>query len=252
MLTDILCSYELLSSDSEDEPAATGLTDSFYSLRMASSNESTSTLEAGNIDGEEQVPQHRASIASQGSEDSHAGAESFVALNAASINDSLQHGHDASTIQLELQSQRMAQNASEHQVRRAVSSGVCRYLHESQKQGKQVYQVVQGMKPVLERIVFDGKEDKKTDQVDFLLSCQADLAKRPTGPDIFASVCNGLYLIEGWDQEGVFQGDAFEQWWEDARSQKTPEVAKVRDKLQKFIELVTADSEDEDESDSDE
>lgn len=175
-------------------------------------------------------------------------------MNAASINDSLQNGHDVSTIQLELQSQRMAVNASEHQVRHAVASGLCRYVLESKKQGKQIYQVVSSMRQVFERMVFDGQEEQKSDQVDFLLLCQAELAKKNGGSDIFSSMCSGLYQIEDWEHEGVFEGEAFEQWWQDERSQKTAELKVVRDKLEKFIELVTTESSegDEDESEEDE
>ena len=156
-----------------------------------------------------------------------------------------------STIQLELQSQRMAANASEQQVRHSVVTGLCRWLSDTQKQGKQVHQIVHSMKSVFERTVFDSNDKEKVDQVDYLTLLQMDATKRLNGVEMFSSMCNGLYLIEDWDQEGVFQAEAFEQWWESAEAQKTAELTRVREKMRKFIDLVTAES-DEDDSDSDE
>ena len=170
-------------------------------------------------------------------------------MNAASINDSLQHGHDVSTIQLELQSQRMAQNASEHQVRQAVAHGLCRFLAESRKTRDEIKAIIANLRPLFERVVFDSKEKKKDDQIDLLLLCQSDLVTRGGGTSIFGHICNGLYLIDDWDQEGVFQAETFEQWFEDKRSQKTGELNDLRNSLQGFMNVITAESEDEDEDD---
>ena len=246
--------FDLLASDTENEDAASTLTDSFYNLDVLSSRESTSTLASDVSENDADGPLHRASFASQGSVDSRtdAPADAFVTVNAASILDSLKQGHDVSTIQLELQSQRMAQNATEHQVRQAVANGLCRYLFEGEKKGKQLMQLIQQMKSMFERIVFDASQARKDDQVDFLLLCQAETGEKTGGEEVFGNICNGLYTVDDWDQDGVFTSEAFEQWWEDERSQKSDELRRVRSRLEKFIVIVTADDDEDDGDDSDE
>lgn len=190
-------------------------------------------------------------MVSVGSDDSHANpaAESFVGEAAGSIYDSLKQSQDPSTIQLELQGLRMAANASEHHVRRAVVGGLMRYVCEAHKSGKQVKDILADNKTLVERTVFDAGAEQKVDQVDFLLLTQSDMVNCPQGEGVFQAVCNGLYLIE---DEGLFDEDAFQQWWDDARSQGSADLKRIRTKMQQFMEVIANDDEDEDDDDEDE
>ena len=249
-ITQLADTFDVLTPDAHDSEDAAGLNATLYNLLLTGSQESISTLASNMSDTSgSDIRIHRASFTSQDSTSSPLprGADDFVAINASSIVDSLKQGHDVFTIQLELQSQRMAQNASEHQVRQAVATALNRYVFETAQKGPKVVELVQQLKTMFERIVFDSTETQKPDQVDFLLLCQSEATKKDGGAEIFGNICNGLYTVDDWEQDGTFSGEAFEQWWNDDRSQESEELRRMRGRLKKFIEIVTAEEDEDDE-----
>lgn len=87
--------------------------------------------------------------------------------------------------------------------------------------------------------------------MDFLLLLQAETAKwsAALGESTFQALCNGLYLV---DEEGLFEVEAYQQWWEDPRSQSPDSMARLREKLQQFMDVIGEDSEEDSGDDSDE
>lgn len=222
---------------------------------LSTSADSISTLDSHSSDDE---PVHRSdsmagSFISQASDENpntSRTADTFHQDATSSIYDSLQKGHDVSTIQLELQGLRMAANATDHQLRRAVATAFMRYLAEARKPDASIEDVLEKNKMVLERTIFDKDADKKTDQVDFLLLAQTELAKKSDGEMILGSVCHALYKHDVLEEEGL------QQWWGDERSYATAEMKLVRGKtgelLKKLAELDSGnEDEEEDEDDSD-
>lgn len=216
-------------------------------LKLSPSKESISTIHS---DSEDELSEEGAELVptlSAGSDESGQGAagEAFVTEAANSIYDGLKQSHDSSTIQLELQGLRMSANASEHQVRRAVVGGLMRHLAEATAAGQQAKNIVAESKTLVERTVFDGSSSSgKPDQADFLLLAQGETAKRGPGSEgLFVGLCNGLYLVEDFD-DGVFETDAFEAWWADERSQGSKDLERVRAKMEQFMSVIGDDEDD--------
>lgn len=180
----------------------------------------------------------------------HAAGGGFVHDAAVSIYDSLEQGHDVSTIQLELQGLRMAANASEHQIRQAVAAGLVQFISQAEGARAQPKTVLSANKSIIERTIFDASQKEKTDQVDFLLLTQVNLARRQGGDSLLMSICNDLYLLDTFEED-LFEVDAFKQWWNDGRSTATEEMKQVREKTARFIEIVV-DEDEESESEEDE
>lgn len=170
-----------------------------------------------------------------------------------SIFDSLRDGVSADVVQLELVSLRMTANASDVQVRRAIVSSFMKYIQQLMEGGKNagdaVHQVFSTYQEVVDRTLFDRNKDQKKDQVDLLLQLQQDLVHRNKGANVLLFTAKELYDLELVDEE------AYEQWWNDARSSETEEMRNVRTSAQQFVEwLANAEEEDsseEEESDED-
>lgn len=130
----------------------------------------------------------------------------------------------------------MTANASEHHVRRAVVTGLTKYLAEARHaQGTKfsVRYVLEKNMMLIERTIYDKEaQDLKPDQVDFLLLAQTELAKHPGGDAVLLTLCNDLYLLD------VLEEEAYEQWWEDARSQANEEMKDVRLKTAPWIKAL--------------
>ncbi len=216
------------------------------------STDSISTLDSDTSDDE---PVQRSgstagsfiSQASDESQNTNRTAETFHQDATSSILDSLQKGHDVSTIQLELQGLRMSANATDHQLRRAVTTAFMRYIAEARKSGVSTQNVLSKNKMVLDRTIFDKDADEKTDQVDFLLLAQTELAKKSDGEIVLRSVCHELYMLDVLEEVGL------QQWWNDGRSSATVEMKLVRGKTGELLKkLAELDSESEDEKEDEE
>lgn len=220
--------------------------------RWSTSQESISTVnsDASSRDGQEAELHRKDSAVSEVSDESHGNeaSENFVQDAAGSIFDSLQKGHSQSTIQLELQAQRMAADATAHQVRKAVVRGLVRHMSESKKAGRLPKEVLSANREIIERTLFDSSDAQKSDQVDFLLLVQGDLAKRADGDTLLKSICYDLYMLDDFEKD-LFDVDAFKQWWQDKRSTETQDMKSVRQRTAVVMEAI---EENEDEEDDDE
>ena len=170
----------------------------------------------------------------------------FVSESTSNIFDSLNEGHDATTIHLELQAFRMAMNADEHEVRVAIGTALVQHL---ERENTSVSEALSRLKLVVERSVFDTAKSLKSDQVDFLLVLQGACLKFSSGHggDLLFKISKHLYSMDL--EEEQFDDAAFLQWWDDPQSQGNEEMKKVRAKTKELIEICasTSDEEDEDE-----
>ncbi|KAI9653478.1 MAG: hypothetical protein M1831_006026 [Alyxoria varia] len=172
--------------------------------------------------------------------------KNFVLESTSNIFDSLNEGHDATTIHLELQAFRMAMNADEHEVRVAIGTALVQHLERG---NISVPEALSRLKLVIERSVFDTAKSLKSDQVDFLLVLQGACRKfsSSNGGEMLFKISKHLYSMDL--EEERFDDTAFLQWWEDPRSQGDEEMRKVRAKTEELIQICasTSDEEDEDE-----
>lgn len=247
--------FQDVDEQEEDEVveglAPTGL---IYNLaNLALSTDSISTLNSDSEEDQEIYHERSAagsfvSIASVDSQSSQHAAN-FDHDAASSIYDSLIEGHDTANIQLELTSLRMSQNASEHQVRRAVVIAFMKRVSQLIKSGtgvkQAVAQVFEQREGIFDRIMFDKNKSGKEDQVDLLLLLQADLITRENGDSILLHTTMKLYEID------VLQEEAIEQWWSDVKSSEDDAMERVREKTRQFIDYLANQSSEEDESDED-
>ena len=182
----------------------------------------------------------------------------------ASVLDGLQKGDLSDNILLELNSYRMAVDANQHQVRRAVVSALIKHINnlvsndpKSQTALLQAVKDVLGTyKSLIEKTVLDRRsadQTLKSDQVDFLLLVQEEAVGIATpvsmGEALMLFVAKEAYFLELVEEDGVLQ------WWEDERSVQKEEWVAVRGLTEQFItflkEAEEEESEDEDEDDED-
>lgn len=182
----------------------------------------------------------------------------------ASVLDSLQKGDLSENILLELNSYRMAVDANQHQVRRAVVTALIKRVlniiandPKSQTALRQAIKDVLGKyKSLVEKTVLDRRsadQIEKSDQVDFLLLVQEEAVGIATasgtgvgtgmGETLMLFVLNEAYDLELVEEDGVLQ------WWEDERSTQKEEWVAVRGLTEQFITIL---KEAEEESEDDE
>ena len=174
--------------------------------------------------------------------------QEFVKEAGNTLYDSLRQGDLIDTVQLELQNSRMIADVSDHQLRQAVVSGLMRYLAEERRSGKtgsQIRETISAKQVLIKKSIFDVQSNGKNDEVDFLLSTQAELARMPGGDGLLASFCNDLCVLS------LFDEDSLKRWWNDERSIATEELRRVRERTAPVIEVLESGSE-EDEDDEDE
>lgn len=184
------------------------------------------------------------SFATSASEDTEEDAwhkEAVISLRTA-----LEKNHPVEVAGLELNSLRMASDASWQQVRRAAATAFVARLDDLIEQ-KQTATVACGQLfgkwgPLLNRMIH-GLDD----QVDFLLLLQKECSLKARGSSILLHSVQKLYDIDVTDEEAV------NSWWQDKRSVSGEELANVRKPTQQFVTwLAEAESEDDDGGDEDE
>jgi translation initiation factor eIF-2B subunit epsilon len=257
--------FEYVDEDEGEENAAEDLPGSsslLYGIsNLALSAESISTLnDDDDISDEIYAPRNRSSVGSFGSigsDDSTTGqtaaqARDFHHEAYTSILDSLNRRDDSANIQLELSALKLSANASEHQVRRAVTTAIVRFISQQTNSGTTVQAAVDKLLPafkvLLQKTMFDQYDDEKGDQVDFMLLLQHECVHQEKGEDILARLTYKLSVTDVIESEGL------EQWWEDPKSAAEGGMAKVRTRTKQIVNAVVggSDEESEDEDDSDE
>ena len=198
------------------------------------------------------TPSRKESFATDLSEDDDAarGAERFHNEAVTSLFERMQTNTDPDDVRVELMGLRFSNNATEHQVRRAVATALMKHIQHtieitpgsSTTVSDSVSQALKRYQVLIQR---EGVKDSVDDQVDFMLSAQKDLTRRAEGERILLFTAKELY-----DKE-IFEEDVFTTWWADERSSASEEMRKVRETTRQFVEwLQNAEeesSEDEDE-----
>ena len=226
---------------------------------MALSDESLSTLASDDeFDMEPRQRRHSetGSFVSIASDDeghaASASARDFHAEATTSLFDALEHEQDPSNIQLELSGLKLAANASEHSVRRAVISAFLKRLSSLIEHGTAIKDAPAALLPkyklLLERTVFDkdAADAARPDQVDFLLILQHDCVHRTEGDALL------FHFAFALSKHDVIETEGFEQWWQDPRSTESEEMKHAREKTQQLIDYILASDDEEDDDDSDE
>lgn len=247
--------YPRAFGDDDSDASSTTSSDFVYRLPLASvSNSSVSTLNSEEDDYEPFLTSsRRSSIPSDPSEDLNKNRD-FHLEATASVLDGLQKGDLPENILLELNSYRMAVDANPHEVRHAVVAAFIRRIsslvEEDNSSGTTVRspqaavkELFGKYKALIERNIFDKDEDKKADQVDFLLLVQKEVTGKAQGDSMMLFVANEAYHLEIVEEDGVLQ------WWEDDRS-KADDLKATRALTEPFIVYLNEAEEEESEESS--
>lgn len=248
--------------DDDSDTSSTASSHLVYRIPSASiSNSSVSTLSSP---GEEddipsQTSSRRSSFISDDSLiNGQAKNRDFHDEAVASVLDGLQKGDSSENILLELNSYRMAVDANQHQVRRAVVTALIKHITnliandpKSQTALLQAVKDILGTyKPLVDKIIFDRSTDQtqKVDQVDFLLLVQEEAIQTPMGMggSLMLFVAKEAYFLELVEEDGVLQ------WWEDGKSSLKDEWVGVRGLTGQFITFLKEAEEESEGEDEDE
>jgi translation initiation factor eIF-2B subunit epsilon len=172
-------------------------------------------------------------------DDPNSSNEAFHHDAVAGLYDALKESGDIDAAKLEFMGLRLSNNASDHQIRRAIATAFAKRITQlvenekldAPKAAAQAFGL-SGAKKFLEEVAI-GLEKREEDQVDFLLCLQKDLAHRWCGAIILAAICQRLYQIE------VLEEEAYLKWWQDAEAlgdRERKEMKKVREKTKVFID----------------
>jgi len=244
--------------DSDDDGTA------FHSKLIYSTshlNLSSETISTLNSDFSSATPtQSRSrlsSFAGSISDDGDPGAsnETFHHDAVNGLVDALREGDDFESAKLEFMGLRLSNNASDHQVRRAIAVAftkrIAQLVEGAMEPSKAAAQAfgASGAQKFLNEVAV-GSKKLMDDQVDFISCLQKDLVHRGSGAIILAAVCKELYERE------ILEEDAFLRWWEDSEAlgeSEDTEMKRVREKVAVLIQWFReAESESESSSEEDE
>ncbi|KAL3426263.1 translation initiation factor eif-2b epsilon [Phlyctema vagabunda] len=223
------------------------------------SSESISTVSSSISGGSDIVPRSRlSSFAGSISEDEQGGSnnENFHHDAVAGLLDTLKESGDFDSAKLEFMGLRLSNDATDHQIRRAIAVAFTKRISqlveneklEASKAASQAFGL-HGAEKFLKEVAI-GLDKKEDDQVDFIRALQKDLVHRNNGALILAAISQKLYEME------VLEEEAYLKWWEEAEElgdAEDEELKKVRGKTGVFInwleEAEEEGSSDEDDSD---
>jgi translation initiation factor eIF-2B subunit epsilon len=182
--------------------------------------------------------------------------ENFHHDAVAGLLDALKESSDFDSAKLEFMGLRLSNNATDHQIRRAIAVAFTKRTSQlvenekldASKAAAQAFSVP-GVETFLNEVAI-GLEKDEADQVDFIVCLQKDLVHRGNGAVILAAISQRLYQME------ILEEEAYLKWWGDAEAQgeeEDKEMKRIREKTKVFIDWLEEadeeDSEDEDESD---
>ncbi|CZS95177.1 related to GCD6-translation initiation factor eIF2b epsilon, 81 kDa subunit [Rhynchosporium agropyri] len=248
-------------SDVEDEATTFHSTLIYSTSHLNISSESISTIssEVSAASPHEGRSRHSSFAGSILSEDGDGNVtssnEGFHHDAVAGLLDSLKEGGDLGAARLEFMGLRLANDATDHQMRRAIAVAFTKRITqlvegqkmEASKAAAAAFGVA-GAESFLKEVAV-GSDQKEDDQVDFITCLQKDLVHRVNGGVILAAVSQRLYQLE------VVEEEAFLRWWvesEEMGDKEDEEMKRVREKTGVFVEwLREAESEEESEDESD-
>lgn len=151
-----------------------------------------------------------------------------------SLFERMKRATDQDDVRVELMGLRFAQNATEHQVRRAIAVAFMKHISNQVEEGQ--VRTPDAVKQTLVRyrqlIQLDRSQDTAANKVDFLLEAQKDLVHRNEGAQILLHLAKELY-----DQE-LFEEEVFKDWWDDERSESTEELKRIREPSRQFLDWL--------------
>jgi translation initiation factor eIF-2B subunit epsilon len=244
--------YALPSDLEDDDEASAFHTNLIYStahLNISSESISTVTSELSAA-----TPTPRSRLSSFASDDeSGSGNENFHHEAVSGLLDTLREGRDFDSAKLEFMGLRLSNDATDHQIRRAIATAFTKRIAqlvendklEASKAAAKTFDM-EGAGKFLNEVAV-GTEKREEDQVDFIRALQKDLVHRKSGATILAAVCQKLYQMDVLEEAG------FMKWWGECEEEgdgEDSEMKAVREKTRAFIEwLENAEEEDSDEDD---
>jgi translation initiation factor eIF-2B subunit epsilon len=248
--------YEFLDDSDDDEEAAFHSTLIYSTAHLNLSTESISTLSSTPSGGGTPTsPRSRTtSFTGSISDDGDLGPsnEGFHHDAVAGLFDALKESGDLDSAKLEFMGLRLSNNATDHQIRRAIATAFTKRIaslveNESlpaSKAAEQLFDTPGAIKFLNEMAI--GLDKDEADQVDFLVCMQKDLVHRASGASILAAVCQKLY------EKDVLEEEAILKWWAEAEALgegEGKEMRNVREKARVLVEwFAEAESESEEES----
>ena len=246
------------ASESDSESDSSTRSSHLVYLRSSASVSASSISTLHSDDSDSQMPRdtsRRSSFRSDPSDDT-AQTRDFHLDATTSIFEGLQKGDSPEVIHLELLGQRLSANATDHMMRSALVSAFMKRISslvEGSAEGKggisvgeAVNQVFQKYHDLIEQMaIFDKAQDKKIDQVDFLLLVQKEVMGRGKGESLMLFVAKSLYDLGVVEEEGVLQ------WWEDEKG-RDGEMGRVRGLTEAFVRWLREAQEEEEEDESEE
>ncbi|TAQ89846.1 hypothetical protein B7494_g1807 [Chlorociboria aeruginascens] len=241
----------------EDEESSAFHSNLIYSTaHLNISNESISTISSVITASSPTASRSRlSSFTGSISDDEHTGStnENFHHEAVAGLLDTLKESGDIDSAKLEFMGLRLSNDATDHQIRRAIAVAFTKRISqlvetekmEASKAAAQAFGL-HGAEKFLKEVAI-GTAKKEEDQVDFISCLQKDLVHRGSGGIILAAISQRLYQME------VLEEEAFLKWWgaSEALGDEEPQDMKsVREKTLVFIDWLKeaeAESSDEDE-----
>lgn len=248
--------YLFEDSDEDEDEASIFHNNLIYStshLNISSESISTISSELSNARLDEGRSRH-SSFAGSISEDGEPGSssnENFHHDAVAGLLDALKEGGNFGAARLEFMGLRLGNDATDHQVRRAIAVAFMKLitqLMESTKMEASKAASVAFSCPGAEsflREVAVGTDKRAADQVDFIGCLQKDLVHRSNGAVIMAVVSQKLYQLE------VLEEEAFLAWWDESEAlgdSEDAEMKRVREKMGVFVEWLREAESEEDSS----
>lgn len=253
--------YELQELDDFDDESSTFHSNLVYStshLNISSESISTISFETSGLHSPTTSRSRLSSFAGSISEDGDMGStnENFHHDAVAGLLDTLKEGGDFDSAKLEFMGLRLSNDATDHQIRRAIAVAFTKriaQLVETEKmeasKAASIAFALPGAEKFLKEVAI-GTARKEGDQVDFIVCLQKDLVHRGSGAVILAAVSQKLYQME------VLEEEAFLTWWEEREAlgeAEDKEMKRVREKTAVFIDwLKEAEAESSEEEDEDE
>ena len=255
--------YEYQDSDDfDDDESSTFHSNLIYSTsRLNLSTESVSTIRSDISAPSPTTSRSRlSSFAGSISDDGDMGSmnENFHHDAVGGLLDTLKEGGDFDSAKLEFMGLRLSNDATDHQIRRAIAVAFTKRISqlvetdkmEASKAAAKAFGL-HGAEKFLKEVAI-GTAKKEGDQVDFITCLQKDLVHRVSGAMILAAISQKLYQMD------VLEEEAFLRWWEEREALgegEDKEMKRVREKTAVFIdwlkEAEAESSEDEDDEDSD-
>lgn len=224
--------------DSDDEGVSFHSTLVYSTSHLNISSESISTLNsnfsvASPTQSRSRLSSFAGSISDDG--DPNSSNESFHHDAVNGLLDALKEGDDFDSAKLEFMGLRLSNNASDHQVRRAIAVAFAKRIAQLVEGGKMEATKAAakafgapGADKFLKEVAI-GTKNLEDDQVDFITCLQKDLVHRGSGAIILAAISKELYMMD------ILEEEAFFRWW-----QKSEALGEAEDKEMKRVREKTA------------